>query len=108
MTSGRVGPEGRKTGPIGSCWPQIGFKFGLTPIMYLLNQNEPDLNPTVHIKKRLKDTRTNTVIFYWTKLTSIPNNFVCTYVLLTYLNNFLISRRSFGQNKRFYCFLSVT
>ena len=45
MTSGRVGPEGRKTGPIGLCWPQIGFKFGFNPIMYLLNQNEPDLNP---------------------------------------------------------------
>ena len=25
---GRVGPQGQKTGPIGSDWPQIGFKFG--------------------------------------------------------------------------------
>ena len=43
--SGRVGPQGRKTGPIGSCWPQIGFKFGFNPIMYLINLNEPDLSP---------------------------------------------------------------
>ena len=32
-------------GPIGSGWPQIGFKFGFNPIMYLINPNGPDLNP---------------------------------------------------------------
>ena len=26
-------------------WPQILFKFGFNPIMYLINPNEPDLNP---------------------------------------------------------------
>jgi hypothetical protein len=45
VESGRVGPQGRKTGPIGSGWPQIGFKFGFNPIIYLINPNEPDLNP---------------------------------------------------------------
>ena len=35
VDSGRVGPQGQKTGPIGSGWPQIGFKFGFNPIMYL-------------------------------------------------------------------------
>ena len=25
-------------------WPQIGFKFGFNPIMYLINPNEPNLN----------------------------------------------------------------
>ena len=46
----RVGPQGHKTGPIGSGWPQIGFKFGFNPIMYLINQS--NLNPThfVHLK----------------------------------------------------------
>ena len=34
---GQVGPQGRKTSPIGLGWPQIGFKFGFNPIMYLLN-----------------------------------------------------------------------
>ena len=29
-------------GPIGSGWPQIGFKFGFNHIMYLINPNEPD------------------------------------------------------------------
>ena len=38
VESGRVGPQGRKTGPIGSGWPQIGFKFGFNSIMY---PNEP-------------------------------------------------------------------
>jgi hypothetical protein len=42
---GQVDPQGHKTGPIGSSWPQIGFKFGFNPIMYLINPNEPDLNP---------------------------------------------------------------
>ena len=41
VESGRVGPQGQKTGPIVSGWPQIGFN----PIMYLINLNEPDLNP---------------------------------------------------------------
>ena len=40
IESGRVGPQGQKTGPIGSGWPQIGFN----PIIYLINLNEPDLN----------------------------------------------------------------
>jgi hypothetical protein len=42
---GWVGPQGQKTGPIGSGWPQKGFKFGFNPIMYLINPNEPNLNP---------------------------------------------------------------
>ena len=41
---GRVGPQEQKTGPMGSGWPQIVFKFGFNPIMYLINPNEPDLN----------------------------------------------------------------
>ena len=45
VESGRVGPQGQKTGPIGSSWSQKGFKFGFNPIMYLINPNEPDLNP---------------------------------------------------------------
>jgi hypothetical protein len=45
VESGRVGPHGQKTGPIGSGWPQKGFKFGFNLIMYLINPNEPDLNP---------------------------------------------------------------
>ena len=45
VESGRVGPQGQKTSPIGSGWPQIGFKFGYNPIVYLINPNEPDLNP---------------------------------------------------------------
>ena len=45
VQSGRVGPQGQKTGPIGLGWPQIGFKFGFNPIMYLINPNEPYLNP---------------------------------------------------------------
>ena len=36
-----VGPRG----PIRSGWPQIGFKLKFNPIMYLINPNEPDLNP---------------------------------------------------------------
>ena len=36
VESGRVGPKGRKTGPIGSGWLQIGFKFGFNPIMYFM------------------------------------------------------------------------
>ena len=40
-----VGPQDQKTGPIGSSGPQIGFKFGFNPIMYLINLNEPNLNP---------------------------------------------------------------
>ena len=32
---GRVCPQGRKTGPIGSGWYQIGFKFGF-------NLNKPE------------------------------------------------------------------
>ena len=32
-------------GPIGSGWPQIGFKFKFNPIMYLINPNELDLKP---------------------------------------------------------------
>jgi hypothetical protein len=51
---GRVGPQGKKPGPIGSGWPQIGFKFGFNPIMYLINLNEPDfgsgLAPRVQIR----------------------------------------------------------
>ena len=42
---GRVGPQSQKTGPIRSGWPQIGFHFGLNPIMYLINPNESNLNP---------------------------------------------------------------
>ena len=42
---GTQGPRGQKTGPIGFGWPQIGFKFGFNPIMYLINLNEPNLNP---------------------------------------------------------------
>lgn len=42
---GQVGPQGKKTGPIGLGWPQIGFKFGFNPIMYLMNPNEPNLEP---------------------------------------------------------------
>ena len=38
-------PSGSKTGTMGLGWPQIGFKFGFNPIMYLINPNEPDLNP---------------------------------------------------------------
>ena len=37
----RVGPQGRKTGPIGSGWPQTRFKFGFNPIVYFINPNEP-------------------------------------------------------------------
>ena len=32
VESGWVGPQVRKTGPIWSGWPQIGFKFGFNPI----------------------------------------------------------------------------
>ena len=32
--SGRVNPQGQKTGPIWSDWPQIGFKIGLNDIMF--------------------------------------------------------------------------
>ena len=42
---GRGGPQGYKMGPIGSDWPQKGFKFELNPIMYLINPNDLDLNP---------------------------------------------------------------
>ena len=45
VESGRVGPQGKKTGPIGSVWPLIGFKFGFIPIMFLINLNKPNLNP---------------------------------------------------------------
>ena len=41
----QVAPQGPKTGPIGSGWPQIGFKFGFNPIIYVINPNEPYLNP---------------------------------------------------------------
>ena len=34
--SGRVCSQGKKTGPIGSGWPQIRFKFGFNPIMKLI------------------------------------------------------------------------
>ena len=44
VESGLVGPQDQKTGAIGSNWPQIGFKFGLNPIIYLINPNEPYLN----------------------------------------------------------------
>ena len=37
VESGRVGPQAQKPGPIGSGWPQIGFKFGFNPIIYLIN-----------------------------------------------------------------------
>jgi hypothetical protein len=51
---GRVDPQGQKTGPIGSGWPQRGFKFGFNPIMYLINPNEPDFGsgcaPRVQIR----------------------------------------------------------
>ena len=43
VESGRVGPQGKKTGPIGSGWPQIGFKFGFNLIMYLINPKNPIL-----------------------------------------------------------------
>ena len=39
VESGQVGRQDKKTGPIGSGWPQIGFKFGSNPIMYLINPN---------------------------------------------------------------------
>ena len=42
---GRIGPQGKKMGPIWLGWPQIGFKFRFVPIMFLRNPNEPDLNP---------------------------------------------------------------
>ena len=45
VQTGRVGPQDPKTGPIRSGWPLKGFKFGFNPIMYLINPNEPDLNP---------------------------------------------------------------
>jgi hypothetical protein len=45
VESGRDGPQDQKTGPIGSGWPQIGFRVRFNPIMYLINPNEPDLNP---------------------------------------------------------------
>ena len=45
VESGRVGPQDKKTGPIGSGQPQIGFRFGFNPIMYLINSNIRDLNP---------------------------------------------------------------
>ena len=32
-------------GPIQLGWPQIGFKFGFIPIMFLINSIEPNLNP---------------------------------------------------------------
>ena len=32
-------------GSIGSGWLKKGFKFEFNPIMYLINPNEPDLNP---------------------------------------------------------------
>ena len=38
----KIGPQGKKMGPIG--WPQIGFKFGFNPIMYLITPNKPNLN----------------------------------------------------------------
>ena len=38
-------PQGRKTGPIGLGWPQIGFTFGFNTIMYLITLNEPYMNP---------------------------------------------------------------
>ena len=34
-------------GPIWSGWTQKGFKFGFNPIMYLINPNEPELNPSL-------------------------------------------------------------
>ncbi len=37
----------KKTGLIGSGWPRIGFKFRFNLIMYLLNLNEPNLNPNL-------------------------------------------------------------
>ena len=43
VESGGAGPQGLTTVPIGSGWPQIGFKFGSNPIMYLINPNEPNL-----------------------------------------------------------------
>ena len=48
VESGQVGSQDQKrvqSGPIGSGWPLIGFKFRFNPIMYLINPNEPDLNP---------------------------------------------------------------
>ena len=45
VESGRIGPQGQKTGPIRSGWLKKGFKFGYNPIMYLINPNESDLNP---------------------------------------------------------------
>ena len=45
VESGRVGSHGQKVCPMGLCWPQIGFKIWFNPIMYLINPNEPDLNP---------------------------------------------------------------
>ena len=37
VESDQVGPQGQKMSPIGSGLPQIGFKFGFNPIMYLMN-----------------------------------------------------------------------
>ena len=45
VQTSRVGPQDPKTGPIGSGWPLKGFKFRFNSIMYLINLNEPDLNP---------------------------------------------------------------
>ena len=47
VESGRVGPQSQKTGPIRSGWPQIWFKFGFNPVMYLINRNEPNLGRIV-------------------------------------------------------------
>ena len=41
---GWLGPQGWKMGPIGLGWPQIGFKLGFNPIMYLINLNKSQLN----------------------------------------------------------------
>ena len=41
----QVAPQGPKTGPIGSGWPQIGFKFRFNPIN--LGPNPTQLNPNL-------------------------------------------------------------
>ena len=43
VQTGQVGPQDPKTGPIGSGWPQRGFKLGFNPIMYQTNQIFPKL-----------------------------------------------------------------
>ena len=74
---GRVGPEGKKMGPIGSSWPQIEFKFGFNPIMYLI----------ISIWTRSKSNakwRTYIVFFYDLRIHN--HMYVCTYMFFKVIN----------------------